>query len=193
MLTASRQDAWNREEDLMLAEVVLRHIREGSTQLAAFEEIGERLSRTAAACGFRWNSLVRKKYQSAIALAKKQRKQLQQPASKSVSRNDEVVEEERITLEDVIAFLEKFRSTENGRENIKERNEVLLSQVSKLEEEKKRLQQEMNEVKKENRAIRNDYQALIEIMDRVRKQAALHGSNGEAKTIETDGISKAGE
>lgn len=60
-MEAARQDAWNEDEDLILAEVVLRHIREGSTQLAAFEEVGEKLKRTAAACGFRWNAAIRKK------------------------------------------------------------------------------------------------------------------------------------
>ena len=59
-MTAVRQDAWSTEDDLILAEVTLRHIREGSTQLAAFEEVGEKIGRTSAACGFRWNSYVRK-------------------------------------------------------------------------------------------------------------------------------------
>ncbi len=35
-----RQDAWTDEDDLLLAETVLRHVREGSTQLNAFEEVG---------------------------------------------------------------------------------------------------------------------------------------------------------
>ncbi|GAA0364485.1 RsfA family transcriptional regulator [Bacillus horti] len=74
-MTATRQDAWTEDDDLLLAEVVLRHIREGSTQLNAFEEVGYRLARTSAACGFRWNSLVRKKYESAIQIAKAQRQQ----------------------------------------------------------------------------------------------------------------------
>lgn len=82
-MTASRQDAWTEDDDLLLAEVTLRHIREGSTQLAAFEEVGFRLGRTAAACGFRWNSYVRKKYESAIQIAKAQRQQLK---SKGQSR-----------------------------------------------------------------------------------------------------------
>ena len=68
-LTITRQDAWTQDEDLLL-EVVLRHIREGGTQLSAFEEVGRALTRTAAACGFRWNSYVRKQYQSGIELAK---------------------------------------------------------------------------------------------------------------------------
>ncbi|GLY08971.1 RsfA family transcriptional regulator [Pseudobacillus badius] len=71
----NRQDAWSEENDLLLAETVLRHVREGSTQLNAFEEVGDKLNRTSAACGFRWNAVVRHQYEKALALAKKQRKQ----------------------------------------------------------------------------------------------------------------------
>ncbi|RNA68757.1 RsfA family transcriptional regulator [Alteribacter keqinensis] len=70
-----RQDAWSKEDDLLLAETVLRHIREGSTQLNAFDEVGDALNRTSAACGFRWNAVVRNKYDDAIKLAKKHRKE----------------------------------------------------------------------------------------------------------------------
>jgi prespore-specific regulator len=72
-----RQDAWTDENDLLLAETVLRHVREGSTQLNAFEEVGDKLNRTSAACGFRWNAVVRHQYEKALQLAKKQRKQRQ--------------------------------------------------------------------------------------------------------------------
>jgi prespore-specific regulator len=72
-----RQDAWSEEDDLLLAETVLRHVREGSTQLNAFEEVGDKLNRTSAACGFRWNAVVRHTYDKALQLAKKQRKQRQ--------------------------------------------------------------------------------------------------------------------
>lgn len=72
-----RQDAWTEENDLLLAETVLRHVREGSTQLNAFEEVGDKLDRTSAACGFRWNAVVRHNYEKALQLAKKQRKQRQ--------------------------------------------------------------------------------------------------------------------
>ncbi|MDG5471107.1 RsfA family transcriptional regulator [Jeotgalibacillus sp. ET6] len=70
-----RQDAWMEEDDLILADTVLRHVREGSTQLNAFEEVGDKLNRTSAACGFRWNAVVRQQYEKALDLAKKQRKQ----------------------------------------------------------------------------------------------------------------------
>ncbi|GGL40836.1 RsfA family transcriptional regulator [Sporolactobacillus putidus] len=82
-MTKVRQDAWSHEDDLLLAETVLRHIREGSTQLDAFEEVGDRLNRTGAACGFRWNAIVRKKYEQAIEIAKKQRKQKKRAEQRS--------------------------------------------------------------------------------------------------------------
>ena len=65
-----RQDAWTDEDDLLLAETVLRHVREGSTQLNAFEEVGDQLNRTSLACGFRWNAVVRYSYEQALQLAK---------------------------------------------------------------------------------------------------------------------------
>ena len=77
-MTKVRQDAWSHEDDLLLAETVLRHIREGSTQLNAFEEVGDKLNRTSAACGFRWNAEIRNKYKNAIDLAKRQRKEKKQ-------------------------------------------------------------------------------------------------------------------
>ncbi|WP_110928283.1 RsfA family transcriptional regulator [Bacillus massiliglaciei] len=77
-----RQDAWTEEDDLLLAETVLRHVREGSTQLNSFEEVGDKLNRTSAACGFRWNAVVRHNYTKALSLAKKQRKQRQRMLGK---------------------------------------------------------------------------------------------------------------
>ncbi|OZM57816.1 hypothetical protein CIB95_05495 [Lottiidibacillus patelloidae] len=77
-----RQDAWSHEDDLLLAETVLRHIRDGGTQLQAFEEVGDHLNRTSAACGFRWNAVVRRKYEQAISLAKKQRKERKRALAK---------------------------------------------------------------------------------------------------------------
>ncbi|MDP4163366.1 MAG: hypothetical protein Q8898_09710 [Bacillota bacterium] len=68
-----RSDTWTAEQDTLLAETVLKHIREGSTQLKAFDEAGEKLSRTSAACGFRWNKVLRHDYTLAIQHAKKNR------------------------------------------------------------------------------------------------------------------------
>ena len=71
---ASRSDAWTPEDDVTLAELVLRHIREGSTQLVAFDEAAALLGRTSAACGYRWNGVVRRHYEDAIREAKQVRR-----------------------------------------------------------------------------------------------------------------------
>ncbi|MFD1415483.1 Myb-like DNA-binding domain-containing protein [Oceanobacillus jeddahense] len=70
----TRQDAWTEEEDRLLADTVLKCIQEGRTQLEAFKEVAEKLSRTSAACGFRWNAKIRKQCQEQVQAAKEKRK-----------------------------------------------------------------------------------------------------------------------
>ncbi|MEB1809979.1 MAG: RsfA family transcriptional regulator [Bacillaceae bacterium] len=198
-----RQDAWTNDEDLILAEVVLRHIREGSTQLAAFEEVGERLQRTSAACGFRWNSAIRKKYDAAITLAKKQRKKGkltqsddQDQANYEVEASEEitsipvvnsVVEEEPevpaskeqrapvsdMTLEDVINYLQTYASKLGHSNQLENENEKLKRENDKLKESNDKLKKEIKVIKKEKETINEDYRTLINIMDRARKMAVL--------------------
>lgn len=73
-MNSTRQDSWTKEEDVLLSETVLHYIREGKTQLEAFKKVGKKLGRTSAACGFRWNATIRKRYERAIELAKEERK-----------------------------------------------------------------------------------------------------------------------
>lgn len=83
----TRQDIWSQEGDLLLAEVVLRHIQKGGTQLQAFEEVGKLLSRTPGACGFRWNSFLRKRYKKEIEFSKLQRNKLKE--QRQMNRTEE--------------------------------------------------------------------------------------------------------
>ncbi|CAG9619450.1 RsfA family transcriptional regulator [Sutcliffiella rhizosphaerae] len=89
-----RQDAWSHEDDLFLAETVLRYIRDGGTQLGAFDEVGDALNRTSAACGFRWNAEVRKKYEPAVAIAKKQRKEKKRALDKQTKLEQKTTKNE---------------------------------------------------------------------------------------------------
>src|SRR5690625_5126263 len=72
-MNRKRQDAWTSEEDVKLVDLVLRYIEQGKTQLEAFKVASEILSRTAAACGFRWNATLRKQYSNEVELAKQHR------------------------------------------------------------------------------------------------------------------------
>ncbi|WP_449539908.1 sporulation-specific transcriptional regulator GerR [Ferdinandcohnia sp. Marseille-Q9671] len=182
-MTSTRQDAWTQDEDLLLAEVVLRHIREGGTQLGAFEEVGRALSRTAAACGFRWNSYVRKQYKSGIELAKKQRKEVkkqqhnveQVPLDQSNPELDESTTHQstELRLRDVIRFLEEYEKTESQLEDVVNENKTLTSQISKLQGQIKELKAENKTLENNIQLIEEDYKALIEIMERARKMVVL--------------------
>ncbi|EEL48299.1 RsfA family transcriptional regulator [Bacillus mycoides] len=204
-----RQDAWTDEDDLLLAETVLRHVREGSTQLNAFEEVGDQLNRTSAACGFRWNAVVRYSYEQALQLAKRHRKDKMRaaggeqtkkrllytpPASAAVITNDEepvvtttvprsepVVSSPSITMHDVIYFLQtvgssnaKVTALEN--ENTRLKQEIK-TQVLRNEELEKRLEK----LEKQSNTVQEDYETLMNIMNRARK-LALMDDEGPAQT-----------
>ncbi|KOS23729.1 transcriptional regulator [Bacillus anthracis] len=160
-----RQDAWTDEEDLLLAETVLRHIREGRTQLNAFEEVGDKLNRTPAACGFRWNAVVRYSYEQALQLAKKHRKDKMRaasgeqakkrllytpPASGAITDYDELVQEETtVQYKEAIPYQESTVPAAKGSMTMKDVIDFLQTvgssniKVTALENENTRLKQEM--------------------------------------------------
>jgi prespore-specific regulator len=189
---------------LILAEVTLRHIREGSTQLAAFEEVGEKIGRTSAACGFRWNSFVRKKYETAIQNAKSQRQKRnylkKQPISSAGAHvaslltlevaedttfKHESISEESISIDAVIRFLRQWKGAyqDVGRQikalerDVRDKEEELLY----LRKENERLSREVNDVQTDYRVVNDDYKALIQIMDRARRLAFLSEEEEENK------------
>jgi len=169
-MSTVRQDAWTKDEDLFLAEVVLRHIREGSTQLLAFEEVGKKLNRTPAACGFRWNSFVRKQYKSGIELAKRQRKELKktQHQQDSLPKNIPLADDSKpssiLSLSDCIQFLQNYQKNE----------EMMIKQkVGQLEERLSELQKENENLIKENVSLKEDYHALLTIMEKARKMVVM--------------------
>lgn len=190
-MTAVRQDAWSPDDDLILAEVTLRHIRDGSTQLAAFEEVGERIGRTSAACGFRWNSCVRKRYEEAIQLAKQQRQKRnymkKSAAVPTVSAaqleteerifRSEAGDEEVLSMDAIIRFLRQWRNAYQDairqvkalEKELKEKDEEIFD----LRVENERLAREVNNAQTDYRTVNDDYKTLIQIMDRARRLAVL--------------------
>ncbi|WLR49966.1 RsfA family transcriptional regulator [Bacillus tianshenii] len=178
-----RQDAWSHEDDLILAETVLRHVREGSTQLKAFEEVGSHLHRTAAACGFRWNSEVRQKYDQAMEIAKKQRKEKQRSEGKQfaiVEMQEEPQENIQeitstesttgtLTIDTAISYLTRLKV--DGNHLNRQEKELLQLQTENeaLQQKRTSLQKKLDTLTVKHKAIQEDYQSLIGIMDRARQ------------------------
>jgi prespore-specific regulator len=208
-MTKVRQDAWSHEDDLLLAETVLRHIREGSTQLKAFDEIGDQLNRTSAACGFRWNAEIRQQYEQAIAIAKKQRKEKkralvtkkqtkstlsvlsvldQQPVSHEQETSSLItpsvqIEKQAITFQDVILFLQNMQYEHPSAQHIKEENISLKQENDMLKQEYERLQHRYAILTEQQNGIQEDYQALMNIMDRARKLVLFEDSEDRMAPI----------
>lgn len=179
-----RQDAWLQQDDELLAETVLRHVREGSTQLSAFEEVGDALNRTAAACGFRWNAVVRQEYEGELSEAKKERKQTLRVLGTDFKRrnqalyNSDVADgQEKIqvplsalSLDTVIAFL--IRMHHNGGADT---DALRWKQTAKTATEQlKAIEAELEELRKENRTLKDDYEQFVQIMNRARRLIALN-------------------
>ncbi|MBM7645867.1 prespore-specific regulator [Scopulibacillus daqui] len=193
-MTKVRQDAWSHEDDLLLAETVLRHIREGSTQLDAFEEVGDKLNRTGAACGFRWNAIVRKKYEQAIEIAKKQRKQRKRAEQQRVrnwqkpqmgttmvhpsadfdsSLPASPSQTKPLTLDDVISFLENLQNHDRTNQKVIKENERLRQENEELRSKVNELEKQLDKLEKNHKIIEEDYQSLMSIMDRARRMVAF--------------------
>ncbi|MFC5589217.1 RsfA family transcriptional regulator [Sporosarcina soli] len=179
-----RQDAWIEENDTLLAETVLRHVREGSTQLSAFEEVGDLLNRTAAACGFRWNAVVRRDYEKELAEAKKERKQAMRVLGKDFKRRGQQLytpsqggEEDQktpvplsaLSLDTVIAYLVRLHHTGAG-----DSESLRWRQTAKIANEKNEsLEKEIEKLKQENKTLRADYEQFVQIMNRARRLVTL--------------------
>lgn len=211
----TRQDAWTEENDLLLAETVLRHIREGSTQLNAFEEVGDKLNRTSAACGFRWNAVVRDQYDKAIGMAKKQRKQRQRalnqktkplytpPAPsiefdevqeftrpeivvKKVSKSPGIKQTINLTMNDVIDFLAGMESGTSNQDSLKDENSRLKMENQDLASNNEELAKKIERSEKEYEMIQQDYQALVQIMDRARKMVMFDNEDSSTHKFKMD-------
>jgi prespore-specific regulator len=153
---SNRKDQWEPEDDSTLAETILNHIRTGSTQLVAFEETGERLGRTTAACGFRWNSEVRKHYVEEIRAAKQERN-----GKKGRVKVSKVVREEDTAKRLVNNLQFKIQRLES-------QNEKLILQVRELMTELDALKSVPNAF-----TITDDYMELLKIFQRAREIGAL--------------------
>ncbi len=177
-----RQDAWMQENDELLAELVLRHVREGSTQLNAFEEAGDELNRTAAACGFRWNAVVRHQYETELKEAKKERKEKLRILGKDYRRRGNGIylakpqeEGERLqsipvsalSIDIIIAYLVRLQHSDSDISRYRHMATISTEKIRKLESELAKLE-------KENAAIKQDYEQFVQIMNRARRLVTLN-------------------
>ncbi len=182
-LKTMRQDAWTTEDDAALAEIVLKHIRDGSTQLAGFNEASIQLGRTAAACGFRWNACVRKQYRGHIELAKEDRKECksQQIQAQMEGGDYDHPTATLMSWAQVLRFLRQEKNTaqqwaSRWRAAERDRNDWR-SKFHELEISHGNLQDEHRQLLRDFEVVSQDYRSLVDIVERARKAAFLDGED----------------
>ncbi|ADU31918.1 hypothetical protein [Evansella cellulosilytica] len=167
-MTKERKDSWNEQEQIELANIVLHHLQNGSTQLAAFEEAGKKLNRTAAACGYRWNTTLRNDYKNelkklkggnnkTVNSSKKQNKNKVKAAPKTkekpVNKNKNI-HIDKLTIKEVLLALQQLDS------------ELTI-------EELKQLRTENDLLVEENEKLKEEIRSVYLILDRVRRTAKI--------------------
>lgn len=184
----SRQDSWSFEDDQLLANTVINYIREGSTQLLAFEEVAERLNRTSAACGFRWNSSIRKQYDQEIKKAKEERmrnKSLKRmglenrevhqvqvkAAPSSGDTNLKTFDGGNMSFENIMKFLgQKVEEHHTLEKELILKDQIIRDLQYEIHHLRKELDKKVTQPQSE---LAEDYQTLIKILDRARQMSVL--------------------
>lgn len=187
-LKISRKDEWTEEHDLIVAETVLRNVRQGRTQTKAFEEVANKLNRTLAACSFRWNNTLRYKYETALELAKKasrtneaekegvevkennlsflnkeKEKKAKKPKREKSNKAKSMKEKENYTFEEIVKLMNKtYKEMTDKMMNLE-------NKVVALENENNELKQENEDLKNKNSYSNEDYEQLVKIINKARE------------------------
>lgn len=169
----TRSDAWTPDDDNKLADIVLRHIREGSTQLNAFVEAANLLGRTPAACGYRWNGVVRRNFSDDIKQAKQEKKNHAALKGHFSRRRPWTPDLEDSSIDGIIRALKQH---ERLFYELQEHNRELQDRVNSLQQELEQLQFENRQLRERSPASGNgieqlteDSKTLLAIMERARK------------------------
>ncbi|PTX55170.1 prespore-specific regulator [Melghirimyces profundicolus] len=168
---------WTEEEDRLLAETVLRSVREGGHQLRAFEEVAEKIDRSPGACGFRWNAVVRKKEAEAFREAKKERvaKQLKNKRESSFSLKE--------VIHQLKEFEAEYRSTRAHLTELKRELDEKKRKLGDAEAEHHRLTKEWKAFENFQSEIKDRYTSLLRLFQTARD---LELTKGDSEKNTTD-------
>lgn len=173
-----RGDAWLESDDQILATVVISHITSGSTQLKAFEEVAIKLNRTASACGFRWNSALRKNYENQIKKAKLAKGKLQESHRErevfvSVSKFSQDQQPAVAAYDDSLKQIIKLAKDQLHKfDLIVEENARLKAEINQLKQLKLKDETDLNP----QDLVKEDLQAFLQIMKRAKSLSSINAN-----------------
>ena len=127
----SKKRTWSADEDNLLKETVIGAIKEGKTQLEAFEIVAAKLNRTAGSVGFRWNKKLRKEIDVDLKGLKKSKQnedqsiEVKEPEFPNISKSN-------LTYDEVINFLTEKKSDKQQYEELKAEYDKLKEKLNSL-------------------------------------------------------------
>lgn len=179
-------EIWTDEDDILLAETVLRNVRAGNSVVMACREMEEKTNgkRTASASKYRWFTKLVDQYKAAYEMAKDDGEKVKEAKKRKVNKGErykEIVEEvldgdvplpeKEITPDDIILLAKKFKSQQEGKSkdahklerelnSEKKKSADLIKQLKKKEEEFEDAMESVAIWKKNYEQIVNSLQVL---------------------------------
>lgn len=153
--------SWTDEEDLIVRDVILEKVKNGETQLVAFEELSEKLDRSPSSIAFRWNSKLRKAYKDDFKKAKEFRKKsgsqgyeenkvavlVNVKSNHTRTSKEKFQKQVTLSYDDVIAFIEERKKLDENYEELLEKYNSLQDEYQKLKENFQDVVEVVNKIK----------------------------------------------
>lgn len=156
---------WTTEEDQLLSELVLNTISQGGTQLTAFAEVGKKIGRTAGACGFRWNAVLRGQNPTSYSEAKKKRvyTQLEKKRKSKVETFSDAIDllkhAEQIWMKKQSKITRLTQTIANTKQKVHD-----------LKQENQSFHQEHNAVEWVQQEVKNRYEELLHLIEKLKQE-----------------------
>lgn len=168
-------EIWTDDDDLVLAETVLRRVREGDSVIDACREFEEKTKgkRTASASKFRWHTRLKNQYAGAYEIAKADGKKAREFARRKVNQGEryqDILEnvlekdnEREIVLDDILVLVKQYKKQEEDKAENRDKFE---KETDKLRREIEKLKKELKDTTEQNKQMK---EALIEVDGNYRK------------------------
>ncbi|MXQ53759.1 hypothetical protein GSM42_08485 [Shimazuella sp. KC615] len=161
---------WTPEEDQLLSELVLYTISQGGTQLTAFSEVGKKIGRTAGACGFRWNAVLRGQNPTSYSEAKKKRvyTQLEKKRKSKVDTFSEAIDLLKHTEQ---AWIKQQKEIAKLTQSIAKTKQ----KVDGIKKDNQKFQQENNSVEWVQKEVKTRYEELLQLIEHLKQETNASG------------------
>lgn len=181
-------EIWNDTDDALLAETVLRFVRQGQTVIAACREMEEVTNgrRTTSASKFRWFTKLVDQYQAGYELAKQEGDKVKATKKRKVNKGERFEEivtsvfnediptmDKEIEPDDFIILAKKFKQQQLSKEGSYKKFEKELKaerkRVADLEKQLKETKADLDETIQLYANKKQDYQNILEALQVLKK------------------------